>query len=162
MNTSQCKDLILDDVVGIKIYKSSDCAISIPPYVVLQSIVETDGMFPTPLFSAMTDGSGDVEMSEVPTIKVTNARQGAGNIYTHDLQIPVFIGRTTAEKLVNTLQGIDFHVACIHADGSLDFSYALPNTSVCDIETNISSNQSVMLKLKVQSMSNLIRVTSGD
>lgn len=97
-------------------------------------------------------------MSDHPTLKITNSRSAAGNVYTHDLQIPTQLGRKDAEQAVRQLQGYDFYVVYQKTDGSMSFSYSLPNSSVADIEENVSPSLSVSVKIKVQSMSPLINI----
>ena len=98
---------------------------------------------------------------ENPNLKVTTARQQAGTVYKHDLQIPMKNDKTLAERAVDALQGHDFHCVYTHADGTRDMSYALPNSSTIDLDEQLSANSSVLLKVKVLSMSHPVTLTTA-
>ncbi len=151
-----CNEITLNNVIGIDICLAAGCNIALPPSISLQSIVVPDGMFPTPLASIRLDGSTDILMDNLPTVKASNARQAAGNIFSHDVQITVAEGREEAQNLVNKLQGNDFHLIYIQDDGTRLLSYALPNTSIADIETSPSLQTNTTLKIKAQSYSGFI------
>lgn len=158
MSTQKCLELFLDDVVSVLVYRAADCTISIPPTVpCLRNATFTANQ--QPVFQANIAISEDqIQMEQPPTLKISNARSAAGHIYTHDLQLPVFIGREQAEVAVNQLQGTDFYIVYYRSDGSHEISYSLPNTSVADIDEQFANNISITLKLKVQSLSQLVKL----
>ena len=99
----------------------------------------------------------DTPMQDVPTLKVQNARQASGNVYTHDLQAAVQLARQQVESAIEALNGKDFNVVYTRNNGAKDLSYALPNASMATIDET-QSNSVTILKIKLQSMSALIRL----
>ena len=122
MNNNQCKELMLDDIIRVDLYLTSDCNIILPLNVQYQSMTLTPTLLGVPVFSAALSGADVVMLDETPTLKVKNGRQTGGNIYTHDLTLPVMVERTAAEELVEKLLGRDFHIVYTRADGSRDLS----------------------------------------
>lgn len=163
MNEKNCRESRLDDIVRIDIYPASQCSIPVPPNITIQSLVENNFFSGTPALSVALSVADDneAELSDNPNLKVTTARQQAGTVYKHDLQIPMKNGKTLAERAVDALQGHDFHCVYTHADGTRDLSYALPNSSTTDLDEQLSANSSVLLKVKVLSMSHPITLTTS-
>lgn len=152
-----CNELILQNIVRVELYPTSQCTISVPPQVVCSAFSEGVCKLGTPSLSvAFSYSENELELSELCTLKITNARQQAGNIYTHDLQIPISVGQESVKQAVDALQGYDFNAVYIFADGTKKISYTLPNASVCDIEHNYASSSTDTIKVKILSMSNLI------
>lgn len=161
MNNQECKELIFDDIVRVEIYLASECNITLPPTIVLQSLSETANLLGTPLFVAAFTGSDAVMLSEAPSLKVKNGLQTAGNVYSHDLSVPVMVERQQAESLVEQLLGKNFIVAYTRADGSRDLSLPLPDACSCSIDESHSTAVTTTLKAKIRSMSNLIKLTAA-
>ncbi len=153
----------LDDIVRIDIFAASQCSITIPASIPLQSLVGGDLFTGTPVLSLVLSSVSDTEamMSEVPTIKVTNARQSAGNVYTHDIQAQVVTGRTIAETAIDMLVGIDFHACYTHSDGVQSVTYALPNSCTFDMEENHNAKSTHTVKIKMLSMSHILPITAS-
>lgn len=158
--TDNCTELRLDDLVRIDLLMADECTIPIPPTVTLHSLTASTLTLPTPVLSAAYTINSDDEakLTDTPELKVSNARQASGNVYTHELTLPLLLERRKAEKAVDTLLGTDFHVLLTRADGSQDLSYCVPNGATLDLDETTSSNSSVKLTAKLLSMSHLIRL----
>lgn len=154
-----CNELILRNIVRIEVYPSSQCTFTVPPQVVAHTFAEGSYTLGTPSIAvAFSYTDDDAEMSELPTLKITNERQQAGNTYKYDLQIPVSMGQDAVQQAVDALQGVDFNVVYHFPDGTKKVSYGLPNASICDVEDNYSSSSSSTVKITLVSMSNLIEL----
>lgn len=151
---SMCRESFLEDIVKVELFPVSECSIPIPFGVPLTEIV--GATFNIPAISIDLPGENDVQAQEVPTLKITNGRSLSGHIYTHDLQVAVSGGYSVANAVVRKLQGLDFHILYTLADETRWLSYSLPNTSLCDIDDTHAATRACMLKIKLQSMSNLI------
>lgn len=163
MIENSCLEIRQEDIVRIDLYLPSECIISVPPSVVLQSLTKNAVLLGTPALSlalSLAADSLEVQMTDAPSLKVSNARQQAGNIYTHDLQIPLQTERRNAESAVDALHGKDFNAVLTRADGSRDVVYALPNASAIDIDESQSTTSNITLKVKMLSMSHTIRLTT--
>lgn len=161
MSLENCLELFLEDIVSVAAYDSDDMALPYPPSVAgsasISNLPVKGGS--KPVFKAAIDpAEGSVLMSESPTLKITNSRSAAGNVYTHELSVPVLIGRELAESIVTQLQGSDFYMVYYRANGTCAVSYSLPNTAIADIEESLSSSTTVSLKIKLQSCSQLINI----
>ena len=151
-----CQETILNDIVLVEIYRAYDSGISIPPTISLTKLTETEGMFRNPVLKTGMAGEHAVQLADRASLRVANARQPAGNIYTHDLQLSVLLGRQEAEDTVNTLDGVPFHIVCTRASGERFLSYALPNGSSLDVDSTHAALSSCVLKARILSMSNVI------
>ena len=151
-----CHETILNDIVLVEIYRASDSAISLPPTISHTKLTETTGMFSNPVLKTGMAGENAVQLADRASLRVTNARQMAGNIYTHDLQLSVLLGRPDAENVVNTLEGVPFHLVCTRASGERFLCYSLPNGSSLDVDSTHAAISACMLKARILSMSNVI------
>ena len=151
---SMCRESFLEDIVKVELYSVSECSIPIPFGIPLTEIV--GATFNIPAISIDLPGENDVQAQEVPTLKIANGRSLSGHIYTHDLQVAVNGGYIAVNDVIRKLQGVDFHIVYTLADETRWLSYSLPNTSLCDIDDTHAATRACMLKVKLQSMSNLI------
>jgi hypothetical protein len=151
-----CHETILNDIVLVEIYRASDSAISLPPTISHTKLTETTGMFSNPVLKTGMAGENAIQLADRASLRVTNARQMAGNIYTHDLQLSVLLGRPDAENVVNTLEGVPFHLVCTRASGDRFLCYSLPNGSSLDVDSTHAAISACMLKARILSMSNVI------
>ncbi len=159
-----CLETRLNDIVRIDLFLVSQANITIPPMVPITSLTTASPFNGSAVFSAALSPSAasEVVLDASPTLKVSNARQQAGYIYTHDLQAVCTLSRSEMEAAVATLLGNDFHVLYTRADGSQDLSYALPNTALCDIEeSHTSPTVTSTLKIKLSSLSPTISITAS-
>ena len=157
MDQYNCRETIFDDIVRVDVYPVSQCKTAIPRVVGLVSI-DGSNLFAGDAALSLTLNSDAMQMQSAPTLKVTTSRQAAGTIYTHDLQATANLSRKEAQAAVDALQGVDFHIIYTHADGSRSLGFSLPNTSTIDIDENLSSGATVMIKAKLLSYSGLVPV----
>lgn len=158
MNCQNSMELFLNDAVGIDVVLADGCNLVLPPTIPSTSLAVKDDSFPAPVASIrMYDG--DILMDGTPSTKATNARSAAGNIFAHEVQVTLNSTHEKAEKLLQTLQGADFHLIYIKANGSRSMSYSLPNTSVMDVEMAATGSTNSTIKFKMQSMSSFITLT---
>lgn len=157
MDQNNCRETIFDDIVRVDVYPVSQCRTTIPRVVGLMSIDGANLFTGNPSLS-MTLNSDAMQMQTVPTLKVSNARQAAGNIYTHDLQATVNLSRQEAQNAVDALQGVDFHIIYTHADGARSLGFSLPNTATIDIDESLSSGATITVKAKLLSYSGLVPI----
>lgn len=153
---TDCLETRLNDIVRIDIFLDSQANITVPPTAPISSLSSNNPFNGSAIFSAALSPSAasEVVLDASPTLKVTNARQQAGNIYTHDLQAFCILSRSEMEAAVTALLGQGFHILYTRADGSQDLSYSLPNTSLCDIEeSHTSPTVTSTLKIKLSSLS---------
>lgn len=151
---SFCNELILKDVVAIELYPSEVLNFAIPPMVALDGLKAPDEM-PSPEMVFNVDGEDGVEMSDVPTVHFTTERKAAGNIFTHDVSIPVLLATEEIENGVKWLQGSDYQIVYRFVDGTRKISYPLPNTFKAVLEVSLTSST---VKFTLQSMSGLIEL----
>ena len=67
-------------------------------------------------------------------------------------------GEDTARSALNTLVGVDFIAVYTLADGSRRMTYSCPSASSYDVEDTSSSASTLLVKVKMLSMSNSIRL----
>ena len=96
----------------------------------------------------------------IPRNTICAARQAAGNLFTHDLQMSLNLIPSASRAAHNFLVGKDFDILYTHADGSQTLSYGLPNASILDIEDKLDNNPTMTLKVKLLSLSNVIPITA--
>ncbi len=156
-----CLENHLSDIVRMEIYPDAQCTFPVPSNVSVQSMsLVADAISGPPVaVFALSPEDGEFTMTDMPTAKVTDARQPAGVIYTHDIQLSVAIQRAEAIKVLETLYLNDFHVIYTRDDNSKWLSRSLPNTSVCNTENTDSSKSVLNIKIKMSSMSSLIALT---
>ena len=94
-----------------------------------------------------------------PTLKTTEKPDRAGYLRQHDLQIPVEGGYDDIRAARGRLAGVDFNVVLEMRSGSRFLLYALPNSSTVSVEDQLGSEMKQTVKVSLQSMSNMIRLT---
>ena len=155
-----CTELISDDIVRIDIIKSTQSTVPIPVTIPLESVVSTQPYTGNPVVSLTTNPDG-YQMQGNASLKISGARSGNGVVYTHDLQATCNLSRRDIQAVCNAIQGYDCHLIYTHADGSHSMSYVLPNTFTFDVETAIAGTPTVTVKVKAQSMSALVDLTTA-
>lgn len=155
-----CTELISDDIVRIDIIKSEQCTVVLPVTIPLESVVTTAPFTGNPVVTLTTNLDG-YQMQGNASLKVTGARSGNGVVYTHDLQATCNLSRRDIQAVCDAIQGYDCHLIYTHADGSRSMSYVLPNTFTFDVETAIAGTPTVTVKVKAQSMSALVDLTTA-
>lgn len=159
MSEVDCKEFFLDNIAYVFVLRSSDVRCDKPCNVfAAHASVATDG---SPLLVAgIASGEGRLCLADVPTLKISSGRQAAGFVYSHELTLPFNDGRAMAEAFVANAQALDLDIVYVMADGSMNMSRSLPNSSSCALEENHASNSSASVKLSVQSMSPLVDVSA--
>ena len=97
-------------------------------------------------------------MDSAPYLKQTEKQQAAGIVVTHDLQVPVTAGFEATRIAVEGLQTRHFHVVLTTDDGVRYLLYSLPQSSLLLLDEQ-DVNQKATVKVTLQSMSHVIRLT---
>lgn len=162
-----CNEQLLDDVVRVDLVLASECKIGIPfqiaktdmpgTRVVNGSPVDIIGAPGLSLAYNVQDGD-DGEIDSAPYLKQTEKQQAAGIVVTHDLQVPVTAGFEATRIAVEGLQTRHFHVVLTTDDGVRYLLYSLPQSSLLLLDEQ-DVNQKATVKVTLQSMSHVIRLT---
>lgn len=158
-----CKEQILDDIVQVDIVAASKCLFVIPfqtaGIITMRENDKTIGPADISiLYNVQNDG--EWEMDSAPLLKQSEKRSAAGIIVSHDLQVPILSGFESMREATNALHTKDFHVVMTTQEGVRYLLYSLPNS--CEIlfdEQDV--NQSSTIKVSLQSMSHIIRLTKN-
>lgn len=162
-----CSEQILEDVVRVDLVKASLCDLPIPFNIKVQEMAGTKvvdgqtvdriGAASLSLAYSVQDGD-DGEIDSTPVLKQSEKRQTAGIVVTHDLQVPVTAGFQATRTAVAEMQEEDFHVVLTTGEGERYLCYALPNTSQVALDEQ-GVNQQMTVKITVQSVSHVVRLT---
>ena len=162
-----CNEQLLDDVVRVDLVLASECKIDIPfqiaktdmpgTRVVNGSPVDIIGAPGLSLAYNVQDGD-DGEIDSAPYLKQTEKQQAAGIVVSHDLQVPVTAGFEATRIAVEGLQTRHFHVVLTTDDGVRYLLYSLPQSSLLLLDEQ-DVNQKATVKITLQSMSHVIRLT---
>ena len=162
-----CNEQLLDDVVRVDLVLASECKIGIPfqiaktdmpgTRVVNGSPVDIIGAPGLSLAYNVQDGD-DGEIDSAPVLKQTDKQVAAGIVVTHDLQVPVTAGFEATRIAVEGLQTRHFHVVLTTDDGVRYLLYSLPQSSLLLLDEQ-DVNQKATVKITLQSMSHVIRLT---
>lgn len=157
-----CQDSRLSEIVRVAFYLATQSNIPIPRNTICEGVTIASPFTGNPVLSLALSPSSDNEaqLQNAPSLKVTAARQAAGNLFTHDLQMSLNLIPSTFRAAHNFLVGKDFDILYTHADGSQTLSYGLPNASILDIEDKLDNNPTMTLKVKLLSLSNVIPITA--
>ncbi len=155
------------DVVRVDVVLASLCDLSVPFKVkrtemagtktVSGQAVDRIGTPGLSLAYNVQDGD-DGEIDSAPLLKQTEKQQAMGVVVSHDLQIPVTAGFEATRIAVRGLQTRHFHVVLTTDDGTRYLLYSLPGTSLLLLDEQ-DVNQKATVKLTLQSMSHVIRLT---
>ena len=166
-----CSEQILDDVVRIDLVLAASCHFAVPFQVsrVEMAVANLSEWTPQSTNHAVIgqallsvaynvqDGD-DGEMDSAPSLQQTEKQQAMGVVVSHDLQVPVTAGFEATRTAVEGLQTRHFHVVLTTDDGTRYLLYSLPGTSLLLLdEQNV--NQQATVKVTLQSMSHVIRLT---
>ena len=164
-----CQELMMADVVRVDFIPKEGTTVPVPFSIPDQS--QMKGAYPTPQnppegsvrFAAALLTLGvtyynniDAVFKSGGSLKVTSARDAAGIIRTHTLQMPVDRG---FQSIRAVLQGIDFYMVLTTYSGAQYFIYTLPNTSQFSLEEQMGESGTLTVKATVKSMSGVIRLT---
>ena len=155
-----CQELLMTDVVRIDFVKRSAWSLPVPFNVADQSqMTVTDYAASALLLVIDYRGDGDAIMSESPSHRVTEAREVAGIIKTHTLQIPIDNGFQAIRSKKAALLQDDFYIVLYTVDGTRFLAYTMPNTSQFAIDEQMGSSATMTVKATVKSMSGMIKLT---
>jgi len=162
-----CNEQILDDVVRVDVVLASLCDLEVPfrvsvtemsgTKVVSGQTVDRIGTPGLSLAYNVQDGD-DGEIENAPSLKQSEKQQAVGIVVSHDLQVPVTAGFEATKEAVRGLQTRHFHVVLTTADGTRYLLYSRPCTSLLLLDEQ-DVNQQVTVKVTLQSMSHVIRLT---
>ena len=170
----ECEELFLNELVHVELVPMSNCDLLVPFNVgeVTQTagkkkitvsgqeqIVSRIGTAVMVIDATATDATG--RLVSPPTLKTTEKPDRAGYIRQHDLQIPTEGGYEDIRKKRGELAGVDFNVVLEMRSGSRFLLYALPNSSTVAVEDQFSGEGKQTVKVSLQSMSNMIRLTDS-
>lgn len=170
----ECEELFLNEVVRVELVPMKICDMAVPFNV--GEVTQTAGKkkitvsgqeqivsrigTPTMVIDATaTDATG--RLVSPPTLKTTEKPDRAGYIRQHDLQIPTEGGYEDIRKKRGELAGVDFNVVLEMRSGSRFLLYALPNSSTVAVEDQFSGEGKQTVKVSLQSMSNMIKLTDA-
>lgn len=155
--THLCAELILDDVIGVSLCECKTGVFS-RPATVMSCDIEIVAPFVEIAKFHVSDPDVVATMSQAPALSISSERTDQGGMYTHELSIYVSDNLSQVEKVIDSLQYMDFFVLYHKADGSRAISYPLPNTTGALVEESTPSANSSIARIKMLSMSGLIRV----
>ena len=170
----ECEELFLNEVVCVELVPMKVCDMAVPFNV--GEVTQTAGKkkitvsgqeqivsrigTPTMVIDATaTDATG--RLVSPPTLKTTEKPDRAGYIRQHDLQIPTEGGYEDIRKKRGELAGVDFNVVLEMRSRTRFLFYALPNSSTVAVEDQFSGEGKQTVKVSLQSMSNMIRLTDS-
>lgn len=154
-----CNEIFLSEVTHVELVPASRCSFPIPFNV--GEITEMDGCtIGSPEMELdVSDDDADGQMT-APTLKTQEKPAAAGNLRNHDLQVPVIFGYDDVREARGNLLGRDFHAILRTSAGTEFLLYAVPNASIVSVEDQFgSSDPKQTVKVSLQSMSNMIKIT---
>ena len=173
-NNWECEELFLNELVHVELVPMKDCDMAVPFNVGevtetagkkkitvsgQEQIVSRIGAAVMVIDATATDATG--RLVSPPTLKTTEKPDRAGYIRQHDLQIPTEGGYEDIRKKRGELAGVDFNVVLEMRSGSRFLLYALPNSSTVAVEDQFSGEGKQTVKVSLQSMSNMIKLTDA-
>lgn len=174
-NNWECEELFLNELVHVELVPMSNCDLLVPFNV--GEVTQTAGKkkitvsgqeqivsrigTPSMVIDATVTDKTTGRLVSPPTLKTTEKPDRAGYIRQHDLQIPTEGGYEDIRKKRGELAGVDFNVVLEMRSGSRFLLYALPNSSTVAVEDQFSGDGKQTVKVSLQSMSNMIRLTDS-
>jgi len=165
----ECNELFLNEICHVELVPTENCDMAVPFNVA--ELTETAG---TKQVSGRTvDRIGQAVMvidvndvadyagvlDSAPTLKVTEKPQAAGYLRQHDLTIPTRGDYEKVRQARGRLAGVDFCVVLRTLGGTRFLLYSLPNSSTVSVEDQFGQDSKQTVKVSLQSMSNMIRLT---
>lgn len=154
-----CKELFLNEVTHVELVLASSCSMPVPFGVGELTSMENCTIGSATMVVDVNESGADGVMRSAPTLKTTEKPQAAGYLRSHDLQIPIFDGYEEIRQKKGTLAGKDFHVIMKTQTGTEFLLYGLPNTSIVSVEDQFGGESKQTVKVSLQSMSNMIKIT---
>lgn len=171
----ECEELYLNELVHVELVPMADCDMAVPFNVGeltstagkkrvtiggQEQIISRIGT-PVMVIDATVTDETTGRLVSPPTLKTTEKPDRAGYIRQHDLQIPVDGDYDGIRAARGRLAGVDFNVVLEMRSGSRFLLYALPNSSTVAVEDQFSGEGKQTVKVALQSMSNMIRLTDS-
>lgn len=155
-----CSEIFLSEVTHIELVKASACSLPVP-FNVPEIVTMNSCVIGTPLMTLDVNdsASGITAQMNAPTLKTQGKTQASGYLRNHDLQIPVQYGYEEVREAKGLLAGVDFYAVLRTVAGTEFLLYALPNTSSVSVEDQFGGEQKQTVKVSMQSLSNMIRIT---
>ena len=173
-NNWECEELFLNELVHVELVPMSNCDLLVPFNV--GEVTQTAGKkkitvsgqeqivsrigTPSMVIDATVTSETTGRLVSPPTLKTTEKPDKAGYIRQHDLQIPVEGDYEGIRQARGSLAGVDFNVVLEMRSGTRFLLYALPNSSTVSVEDQFGSESKQTVKVSLQSMSNMIRLTN--
>lgn len=174
-NNWECEELFLNELVHVELVPMKVCDMAVPFNV--GEVTETAGKkkitvsgqeqivsrigTPSMVIDATVTDKTTGRLVSPPTLKTTEKPDRAGYIRQHDLQIPTEGGYEDIRKKRGELAGVDFNVVLEMRSGTRFLLYALPNSSTVSVEDQFGGESKQTVKVSLQSMSNMIRLTDS-
>ena len=152
-----CNEIFLNEVTHIELVPAGNCTMPIP-FNGGELVTMNDCIIGSATMTLDVSDGGTAQMT-APTLKTTEKPQAAGYLRSHDLQIPIQYGYDDVRQAKGKLAGVDFHAVLRTLAGSEFLLYALPNTSSVSVEDQFGGEQKQTVKVSIQSMSNMIKIT---
>ncbi len=155
MDHLDCRELILNNVTEVALYPASEASFDRPPTIPSFFITRTFVVSPT-LTASFREAADAALMAEAPVVKIKGLKSISGYIVDIEVDITLQGRKSLVERAISELQGIDFCIEFLCADGSRLLSFPLPNTSDAQIEETLSDTATTSIVLKNKSLSALI------
>ncbi len=174
-NNWECEELFLNELVKVELVPMANCDMTVPFNVgevtatagrkkeIVSGQEQTVSRIGTPLMviDATVTNETTGRLVSPPTLKTTEKPEMAGYIRQHDLQIPVEGDYDGVRAARGNLAGVDFNVVLEMRSGTRFLLYALPNSSTVAVEDQFSGEGKQTVKVSLQSMSNMIKLTDA-
>lgn len=175
-NNWECEELFLNELVHVELVPMSNCDLLVPFNV--GEVTQTAGKkkkitvsgqeqivsrigTPSMVIDATVTSEITGRLVSPPTLKTSEKPDRAGYIRQHDLQIPTEGGYEDIRKKRGELAGVDFNVVLEMRSGTRFLLYALPNSSTVSVEDQFGGESKQTVKVSLQSMSNMIKLTDS-
>ena len=171
----ECEELFLNELVHVELVPMSNCDLLVPFNA--DEVTQTAGKkkitvsgqeqivsrigTPSMVIDATVTNETTGRLVSPPTLKTSEKPDRAGYIRQHDLQIPTEGDYEGIRQARGSLAGVDFNVVLEMRSGTRFLLYALPNSSTVAVEDQFSGEGKQTVKVGLQSMSNMIRLTDS-
>lgn len=158
---NDCKEILLEDIVEVSFYLASNVNCSVPFGVPgVNEMTATISGDPVLTISVTASDDADAVM-ETPSLKVSEKREAAGLLRSHDLQINVEQGFDAVKQAADGLSGADIAAVLKDYDGNRYIIHALPNSTLYSYEDGRGSSHTGKVKFTAQSLSHLVKLTAN-
>lgn len=131
----KCKELFLEGITDVMFYPKEDCVIPVPFSMAQVLYINNCKLPDEPTLRLATSGENFV-IAESLSVKVTQAKQGYGTIYTYNINANIEFGGENVRRAYQIMRDKSYYVVLRKLDGSLLLCYTLPGSFA--IEGNIT------------------------